>query len=280
MKLTVLSSGAGWHVQDLCRAAAARGIAVDLADFRAVHSGTADCRADAVIVRTMPAGSLEQIVFRMDVLHALAGRGTAVWNPPRALECCIDKYLTTTRLEKAGVPTPRTWCGQVADEAGEAFERLGGDVVIKPLFGAEGRGIVRVSDCETAWRVCHAVVQSGGVIYMQEYVRHPGHDVRVFVLGERVVASMRRFAVRGWRTNVAQGGRAEAMAPDAAVERLALAAARAAGCPIAGVDLLAGPVGWQVLEVNAVPGWRALARACGVDVAATVIDFIREGGRP
>jgi ribosomal protein S6--L-glutamate ligase len=280
MKLIVLSSGAGWHVQDLMRAAVARGYVAESADFRAVNSGMATRPADAVIVRTMPAGSLEQTVFRMDVLHALERRGTAVWNPPRALEGCIDKYLTTARLEWAGVPTPRTWCGQVAEQAGEAFEFLGGDVVIKPLFGSEGRGIVRVSDRETAWRVCHAVVQTGGVIYMQEFVRHPGHDVRVFVIGERVVGSMRRFAAGDWRTNIAQGGRAEAMAADAEVESLALAAARAAGCPIAGVDLLAGPAGWRVIEVNAVPGWRALARACGVDVAGAVIDFIREVGRP
>jgi ribosomal protein S6--L-glutamate ligase len=293
MRLGILTAGDGWHARDLRRAAAERSLDVELIDFRTLTADESsrasvgqdsdpDVRigilthekVDAILVRTMPPGSLEQVVFRMDVLHAWQARRVTVLNPPRALETCIDKYLTTHRLAFAGLPVPRTWTGQRADEALPAFEALGGDVVVKPLFGSEGRGLVRVTDPETAWRVFVAVERAGGVIYQQKFIRHPGWDLRVFVLGGRVLAAMRRHAKDGWRTNVAQGGRGERVALTPAEEKLAVAAAEAVGCPIAGADLLPGPDGMLVLEVNAVPGWRALTGVCGVDVAAAVLEFV------
>src|SRR5206468_194859 len=96
-------------------------------------------RVDCVLVRTMPAGSLEQVVFRMDVLHRLESRGIRVLNPPRALEAAVDKYLACCRLEAAGLPVPPTMACENADAAVEAYEKLGSDVVVKPLFGSEGK---------------------------------------------------------------------------------------------------------------------------------------------
>ncbi|MBY0460862.1 MAG: 30S ribosomal protein S6--L-glutamate ligase, partial [Gemmataceae bacterium] len=103
---------------------------------------------DAVLVRTMPSGSLEQVVFRMDLLHDAAASGMPVLNPPRAVEACVDKYLTTARLARAGIPTPPTAVSQRSADALIAFEELGGDVVLKPLFGSEGRGMCRITDEE------------------------------------------------------------------------------------------------------------------------------------
>src|SRR5437588_613694 len=144
MRLAILSSGPGWHVQDLQRAAAALGHAAQAVDFRRVSAGVGaagDPLAgfDAVLVRTMPPGSLEQVVFRMDVLHRLRAGGVPVLNPPAAVEACVDKYLATARLAAAGLPVPPTVACQDADAALDAFARLGGDVVVKPLFGSEGR---------------------------------------------------------------------------------------------------------------------------------------------
>ena len=214
MHLAILSSGTGWHVRDLCRAASALGHDAAPVDFRRVAAGlgleTESFRGfDAVLVRTMPPGSLEQVVFRMDVLHRLQARGVAVLNPPAAIEACVDKYLASARLEAAGLRVPPTVVCQHADAALEAFAALGGDVVIKPLFGSEGRGMVRVSDPETAWRVFRTLERTQAVLYLQQFVRHAGWDLRAFVVGGRVLAAMRRHARGDWRTNVAQGGRAE-----------------------------------------------------------------------
>jgi ribosomal protein S6--L-glutamate ligase len=160
-----------------------------------------------------------------------------------------------------------------------AFDCLGGDVVVKPLFGSEGRGMVRVTDRELAWRTFFAIEQTGGVIYLQRFVRHPGWDVRAFVLNGRVIAAMKRIAHRDWRTNVAQGGTAERFELAAPEVKLAVAAAAATGTIVAGVDLLMNDRGeWLVIEVNAVPGWRALCVACEVDVAREVMQYITELG--
>jgi ribosomal protein S6--L-glutamate ligase len=285
MHIAILSRGDGWHVQDLIRAAAGLGHSAEAIDFRRVSAGVpGNCsfaRCDAAIIRTMPAGSLEQVVFRMDVLHAAAAAGKLVLNPPRAVETCVDKYLTNVRLAQAGLPTPATVGCQLADDAIAAFDRLGGDVVVKPLFGAEGRGMVRVSDPELAWRTFHAIEQTRGVIYLQRFVRHPGWDVRAFVLNGRVIAAMKRASRTDWRTNVALGGTAERCELARPEAELAVRAAAATGAVVAGVDLLPDERGeWLVIEVNAVPGWRALAPACGIDVAAKVVRFLAEEWRP
>jgi ribosomal protein S6--L-glutamate ligase len=276
MKIALLGGTDGWHVRDLQRAAALQGhqaVAVDFRRITAAVASTNDSLSDfdAVIVRTMPPGSLEQVVFRMDALQRLQARGVPVLNPPLALEACVDKYLATARLEAAGLPVPPTVVCQHADAALEAFAALGGDVVVKPLFGSEGRGMVRLTDPDIAWRTFRTLERLQCVLYLQRFIDHPGHDLRIFVLGGRVLTAMRRHARGGWRTNVAQGGRGELVEATTEQRRLALAAAAA----VAGVDLLpARSGGWYVLEVNAVPGWRALAPVTGIDVAAEVVRFL------
>lgn len=285
-RIVALVSGLGWHVQDLQRAANDRRIGFEPVPFPTltgtlgagsprIEAGPFDLLhdADAVLVRMMPPGSLEQVVFRMDALHRLIAAGVPVMNPPGAVETAVDKYLATARLEAAGLPVPPTWTGETAEGAMAAFERLGGDVVVKPLFGSEGRGLVRVADLETARRVFHAIERIGSVLYLQKAIRHPGHDWRLFVLGGRVIGAIRRHCPAGdWRSNVAIGGRAEAAQPGDEAERLAIAAARAVGARMAGVDLLPDADGRLLaLEVNAVPGWKALAGATGLDVAAEIL---------
>jgi ribosomal protein S6--L-glutamate ligase len=293
--VVALVSGFGWHVQDLRRAAGLLGIRLEAVGFpriearlgcggAGVEAGGIDLEAvDAVLVRMMPAGTLEQVVFRMDALHRLVARSVRVVNPPAAIEAAVDKYFALARVEAAGLRVPPTWVGESAERAMEAYAALGDDVVVKPLFGAEGRGMMRVSEPELARRAFGVLARLGAVIYLQRYIPNAGSDLRVFVLGRRVVASMRRHAPAGdWRTNVAVGGRAERVMLDTVTEDLALRAARAIGARMAGVDLLFDPEDRpHVLEINAVPGWKALAEATGIDVAAAILDEVVGGdGRP
>jgi len=280
MRIAILAAGEGWHVRDLRRAAVSFDCEALAVDFRKIYgqvASAADSLADfqAVLVRTMPPGSLEQVIFRMDLLQRVQARGTVVLNPPRAIEICVDKYLASACLEKSGLPVPATIVCQHADAALEAFASLGGDVIVKPLFGSEGRGMVRIQDAEMAWRTFRTLERLQCVLYLQKYIAHPGWDLRAFVIDGRVVAAMRRKVNGGWRTNVAQGGTAEAIRLTASQEDLAIRAAAAVQAPLAGVDLLPGPAGeMYVLEVNAVPGWRALAPATGVDIAVLILRFL------
>ncbi len=280
MRFAILSAGNGWHVRDLQRAATQLNHEAVAIDFRRIHASVAagtDLLAgfDGILVRTMPPGSLEQVIFRMDALHRLQAAGISVLNPPAAVEACVDKYLASARLAAAGLPVPPTIVCQHADAAMEAFAALGGDVVVKPLFGSEGRGMMRLADADLAWRTFRTLERLQSVLYVQQFVAHPGWDMRAFILSGRVLAAMRRHANGGWRTNVAQGGSAEPVRLSADEESLALRAAAALGAPLAGVDLLPGPGGKvYVLEVNAVPGWRALAPVTGVDVAVEIVRFL------
>lgn len=227
---------------------------------------------NAVLVRTMPLGSLEQVIFRMDCLQALCGAGCKVINPPRSLEVAIDKWLTQHRLHRAGVLTPPTIACQTRDAALAAYERLGGDVLIKPLFGGEGRGILRIQDADMAWRACGTLQQLGQVMYVQQFMDHVGYDIRVLFVGSKMF-SIKRIACDGaWRTNLSQGSRAEPHELDDHQREVAQRSAKAVGGSVLGVDLLPLRDGrLMVLEVNAVPGWKGLAATLNIDIAHEVL---------
>jgi RimK family alpha-L-glutamate ligase len=220
---------------------------------------------DAVIVRGIPRGSLEQVIFRVDALHALVARGVTVVNGPRAIEQTIDKFLASALLARAGVPTPRTIACERREDALEAFDELGGDVIVKPLFGSMGAGMTRLDDRDVAYRVFHALELERAVYYLQEALP-ADRDLRAFVVGGRVLAAIERVGP-SWRGNLARGARARPAELGAEQERLCLAAAEALGADYAGVDLLGG----YVLELNGIPGWRGLQDATGADVAAALV---------
>lgn len=231
----------------------------------------------ALIVRTMPLGSLEQVIFRMNALYQRELAGCSVYNRTRCLEICIDKYLTLVMLAKAGICVPRTHVSQTAEAAMEGYEILGQEVVIKPIFGSEGRGILRVHDPDLAWRTFRTLERSQAVIYQQEFIPHPGYDIRVFILDGRVLAAMKRSSQTDWRTNCSRGAVSEVVKLSAAQEERAIRAAHAVQGWAVGVDILQSPSGEEfVLEVNAVPGWRHIAPTCGVDVAKEMLKAIRK----
>lgn len=228
---------------------------------------------DLALARIIPNGSLEQIIFRVDALHALEERGVRVVNPPAAIERTVDKYWTSTLLARAGLATPETVVCESIDAAFAAFRRLG-DVIVKPLFGSMGLGMVRVTDEEMAFRIFRTLEQLRAVFYVQRTVPHAGRDWRAFVIGDRVVGAIERRA-EGWRTNVARGAVAHAITLAPAHVDLALRAARAVGADYAGVDLLPGDDGTvYVLEVNGIPGWEGLQRATGLPVAGLLADYL------
>ncbi len=286
MRIAVLSSPTSWYIRDLQRAAGDKHQIVPAGyqqlqsemdgDSLSFHSSRCNLTDfDCVLIRSMPPGSLEQIVFRMDVLGRLAAHGVPVVNPPRAIETAVDKYLATAKMQAAGLTVPRTIVCQTVDEAMHAFESLGGDAVVKPLFGSEGRGILRVSDEAIAWRTFQALAQLDRVIYLQQFIEHEGTDLRLLVIGERVLG-MRRTNPHDWRTNISRGAVAQPLAVSPELETIALQAAAAVGATIAGVDLLPARDGQlYALEVNAVPGWRALAETTATDVAQLVLDQLR-----
>jgi RimK family alpha-L-glutamate ligase len=293
MRVAILSARTGWHTDELCRALGERGhvgvvlpyegLVARLGDV--VDAGLQTRRrngltssdvpifdADAVLARIIPNGSLEQIIFRVDALHWIEDRGITVINSPRAIERSVDKFYTTALLGEAGLPTPETVVCEDVEAAMAAVKALG-DVVIKPIFGSLGHGIVRVSDPDAALRIVRALNLTRPVFYVQRAIDHDGRDVRVFVVGGRVIGAIERRAPEGdWRTNVARGGTARPFELPSEWEHVAVRAAAAVGADYAGVDLLPARDGQVfVLEVNGIPGWEGLQRATGIDVAGAIV---------
>jgi len=226
----------------------------------------------ALIVRPIGRGSLEEIVFRMNLLHRLQRLGMLIINPPLAIEHAVDKYHILALLEEQGLPVPKTAVTETPEEALKAFRELGGDVVMKPLFGSRGIGTTRIFDSEIAIRVFRTVSFFHGVLYLQEFIPHGVSDVRAFVVGDRVVAAMHRVA-EGWKTNVSLGARPVAYKPCKELERLAVKAASVIGCKVAGVDILESERGPVVIELNSQPGWRGLQSVASVNIAQEIVDY-------
>jgi RimK family alpha-L-glutamate ligase len=285
VQFVILSARTGWHTDELCRAFAARGHVSIVLRYESLvarlggppavaglmNEQAALFHADAVLARIIPSGSLEQIIFRVDALHWIEDHGVLVMNSPRAIERSVDKFYTDALLHEAGLDTPETVVCETTADALAAVRRFG-DAVIKPIFGSMGSGLVRVSDPDVAFRIVRALDQVRTVFYVQRYVEHDGRDIRVFIVGGRVLGAIERRALPGdWRTNVARGAEAVPFELPVAWAQMAVRAAAAIGADYAGVDLLPSTDGRVfVLEVNGIPGWEGLQRATGLDVAGAL----------
>jgi tetrahydromethanopterin:alpha-L-glutamate ligase len=273
-----------WHARSLAKALACLGV-------RAVPMRLEDCRfqtdqslslcvagfdgraPDAVVVRSMSGGSFEAVTLRLGILHALRDLGVLVWNNARAIERCVDKATTSFLLARAGVPTPTTWATESLAVARDIVQREAprGPLVLKPLFGSQGRGLRLV---RSEHELPDPAEVAGGVYYLQRYVgaERAGRfqDFRLLVSQGRVIAAMTRHAAQ-WITNVKQGGRPVAMVPDAAMRDLAIRAAAAVGANFAGIDLLHDAEGRpMVLEVNSMPAWSGLQRVSRTNIASVL----------
>ncbi|MGI6598051.1 MAG: RimK family alpha-L-glutamate ligase [bacterium] len=288
MKIGIVGGGEGWHRRQLEAALIKRGVTVlhypitqltariDTGNLEVAVGDKILQDCTALVVRTIPGGSLEQIILRMDILRRLKEQGLSVYNSPTVIEKAVDKYYTSSVLAAAGIPTPPTVVTEDYQQALAAFEELGRDVVVKPLFGSLGKGMVRVSDPDVAQRVFRALDLGGYVFYLQQYVPHDNWDIRAFVLGKKVIAAMTRAGC-SWKTNLAQGAEATWRILSSEEKELALKAAGCLGADYAGVDLLWSQKGQLfVLEVNGIPGWQGLQSVCSVDIAGALADYVVE----
>lgn len=280
----IMTDDPGWHGDELRTAFAQRGcssVFVSLADCRfdlGAQSGVVipgiEGLPDGVFVRSISAGTLEQITLRLGVLHALRELGVPVYNDARAIERSVDKSMTSFLLHLHGVPTPSTWVCESEAQSRSVVMRessAGNELVLKPLFGSQGKGLRRIADI----RDLPPAHECKNVYYLQRFIDCGAgnwHDWRVFVIGQRAVAAMIR---RGgtWINNVAQGARCEAAELTSHLSALAEAAARTLQMDYAGVDIICDKSGnYSVIEVNSIPAWKGLQSVCGFNVAQSLVD--------
>ncbi len=227
----------------------------------------------AVLVRPIGRGSLDEIIFQLDLLYTLFQQGVPIVNAPASIEKAVDKYRTLELLCLAGISVPKTVVTESVREALEAFKEFGGEAIIKPVFGSRGIGAARISDIDIAERIFRTLRFYKHVIYVQEFIPHGNSDIRAFVIEDEVVAAMRRNA-KSWKTNVSQGATPTSLDPSEELRGMVVDAAKAIGCDIAGVDVMESDQGYMINEINSQPGWRGLQSTTTIDIAGKIVDYM------
>ena len=289
MEIAIITDDPGWHGARLKRALESRGhqstyvsltacqLDISGAALPVIIPGFQQHLPDGVFVRGIPGGSLEQVTFYLDILHALRHLGICVYNDARAIEKTVDKGMTSWLLHRAGIPTPATWVLGSTDEAFSIARREmdhGNMVVSKPLFGSQGVGLQRYQTHQDLASLSSA----NGIFYLQRYIPppmdSPSHDWRVFVIRGKAVAAMKRSG-NSWLNNVAQGATCStaSLADDTALGALAEDAVRTLGMAYAGVDIMSTGSGTlTVIEVNSVPAWKGLQGVSTCNVAELLVE--------
>ena len=229
----------------------------------------------AALVRGFGAAATQKIFFRLDILRAIEEYGIMLINSRESLEIASDKFLTSFFLEKHNIPTPKTIICEEPQKAIESFEDLGGDCVLKPLYGSKGIGITRINDIGFAENVIYSLGQLNEVFYLQEFVKHFNRDIRILVIGNKVIAGMYRIS-NSWKTNIHAGAKPKPIKISQELENLALKAAKVTKTQIAGVDIIESEKGLLVLEVNSIPGFTALQKVADINLAEEIINYFLE----
>ncbi len=299
-RVAIMTDEVGWHTRQLQAALRERGAVgrcVDLEDCRIdttaawhglVIPGFGSELPDAVLVRGIAGGTFEQVTKRLGVLHALRELGVPVYNDARAIERSVDKSMTSLLLHAAGVPTPPTWAMESAAQAQRLVMResaAGGALVLKPLFGSQGKGLQLVG-CVGGVHVPLPALKGayGSLAYLQRFIApitEPGFDWRVLVVGGRAVTAMKRVSAH-WVHNVKQGAHCEPAALTPALRDIAEAAAHTLQMDYAGVDILAegSQDALRVLEVNGVAAWQGLQRVTPFNIARALVDDLLDRRLP
>ncbi len=232
-----------------------------------------------LFVRGIPDGSLEQVIFRLDILHALHALGNTVYNTPRAIERAVDKPLTSLLLSHSGLPSPITWICESHEHAATILDQetaKGKQLVLKPLFGSQGVGVHLL---DKASGLIHDE-KFAGIYYLQRFIQQQNNDftdIRVLVVDGIARAAMLRRG-RAWVTNRAQGAICEPLIMDKNIVRLAESACQVLDINYAGVDLMQDKKGqFYIIEVNSMPAWYGLQSVVDFNIAACLVDsFVKQ----
>jgi RimK family alpha-L-glutamate ligase len=228
-------------------------------------------------VRSFGPGTCEQLTRRISMIEHMELTGIRVVNPCYPFRRARDKYATQYTLAGAGLPVALTYTTENMERAYRRSIEIGVSVY-KPILGSMGKGSLKFDDPDIAYNAWKMLSRLGQPLLVQEYISNPGRDIRVFVVGDRVVGSAYKYGMPGrWKTNVAQGGRmVDEPLPEEILE-LGVRATRALGLDYAGVDIIESDRGPVILEVNGSPGWQALKRATGVDIAEEIVRYVTAG---
>ena len=217
--------------------------------------------------------------FGFAILRHLERLGVHTVNPSYAIEATKDKLYAHQIFAQNHIPTPKTMLVKHPVNANLVDREIGWPAIVKIMAGSYGKGVYQVTSKSrfTDFIEFAHGINTDEAIIVQEYIdTHPGEDLRVMVVGDRVLGAMKRSAKDGsFKANITRGGVGENYPLTPEIEDIALRVARSLDLEIAGVDLLFGHDGFLVCEANSAPGFEGFERATGIDVAAEIIKYAR-----
>ncbi len=285
-RIAIFTDEPGWHGKQLTRAFANRGYQAEYVSLTACKiqldkttlpiqiKGFEQKLPVGIFVRGVPGGSLQEVVFYLDILHALKELKIPVYNDGYAIERSVDKGMTSFLLQNSGLSTPVTWVLRNREAAlaiAEQELKQGRVLISKPLFGSQGEGLRRIEKMtDLLW-----LTSSHGIYYLQRFINCAGagySDTRVFVINGQAIAAMRRRG-HSWLNNVARGACCEAINLNESLANLAIKATTALKMDYAGVDIIEDAQGnYHIIEVNSIPAWKGLETVCDLTVAQLLVD--------
>jgi tetrahydromethanopterin:alpha-L-glutamate ligase len=251
---------------------------ISTSDFSIFNADLKDLELDAIIVRDVGISfALEQISFKFDLLRQFENSNIPVLNSPTSIQNAANKFFSFYLFKLAHLPIPRTVITSELEVAMKTIKKFG-FVVTKPIFGSQGKGIMKLENSQPESELASKLAEllkERGVLYLQEFVLNPGRDIRVFVVGEEALGAIYRIPRSdSFVSNLSQGGTPVKCELTEEMEKLAIRAAKAVGADFAGVDLIEGEEGLRLLEVNATPSGKGIKLACGVDVTERIIGLL------
>lgn len=279
----VTGDGEGWHTNQLLRAVNAVGrgevvsplcvsVRIDGRGAAVTFGDELASSFDALLLRGLDNQGLPD--FQLEAYRLLEDSVPVTVNRVGPILTALDKCRTSFVLCQAGLPTPPMVVTQRQDEAEAAVAEYG-EAVLKPLYGSLGEDIVRVTPGTEANEHIKRMLRSLGAVYVQQFLPPGGRDIRAFVVGNRVVAAIYRVAREGeWLTNVFLGSHTEPVELSPELAALAVRAAAVVGLDYTGVDIIEGPAGPMVLEVNGTPSWQGVDEAWQSDMAVEIVAMV------
>ena len=273
--ITVLYDTIRWEEKALLEAGRKKGLDIRMIDCKKIS-------LDLDSANTTQYGTvLQRCVSYYRNVHstaALEGMGARVINPLQTGIFAGNKLYTHMLLKRKGVPTPHASVAFSRDAAMEHLGRTGYPQVIKPTVGSWGRMVSKLNDRDSAEGIIEmreGMYPIYQIHYLEEFVKRPSRDIRAIMVGDRAVAAIYRYSGDGhWKTNMAQGGRAEKCDVTAELEEICIRAKDAVGGQIVGVDLMESESrGYVVHEVNNTTEYKNTVRVCGVDIPSLILDY-------
>lgn len=292
MNVAILSRNKNlYSTRRLVEAGSKRGHDVSVVDTLRCYMNMATAKP-SIRWRGRPLSGVDAVISRVGasitfygtaVVRQFEMMGVYALNESVAISRSRDKLRSMQLLARLDIGMPVTGFAHTTDDIPDLISMVGGaPLVVKLLEGTQGVGVVLCDTKQAAESVIEAFLGIDVDIMVQEYIAESaGSDIRCLVLGDRVIAAMRRQAKPGeFRSNLHRGGTAEIARISPAERRTAVAAARTVGLNLAGVDLIRSNHGPLVLEVNSSPGLEGIETATGVDIADLVFGFIERNAKP